>query len=1037
MWGCFACFARKTPPHTPVTMQIPKEPGGLGGLLTIGQARTLSLTVAGVFLGQQSLQGVSHLLRGLIFFMVGRSLLVWVGEVSAKAVAIRVKNDLREQLFAHILKLGPTYTRRERTGELTTAAVEGIEALDAYFSQYLPQLVLSAIVPFSILIFVFPLDLLSGLILVVTAPLIPIFMILIGKAAETLTNRQYLTLSRLSAHFLDSLQGLTTLKLFGQSKSHTASIEQASNQFHKTTMSVLRVTFLSAFVLELAATLSTAVVAVEVGLRLLYARMTFEHAFFLLILAPEFYLPLRMLGLRFHAGMSGTSAARKIFEILNLPLKGHQGCDIRDPETASIPNLKPKTSNYPPCITLEQVSFTYPDEIEPALENINLTIQPGQQIAFVGASGSGKSTLVQLLLGFIAPNEGQILVDGQPLQQNSAENWREMIAWVPQKPFIFNTSIANNISLGQPDADIDAIRAAAQAARLDTFIESLPDGYQTIVGERGTRLSGGEAQRLALARAFLKDAPILILDEPTSQLDPISEAQLEESIQNLNDRTAESPITCGKQSRTIITIAHRMNTITRADQIVILSDGKMIACGPQEEFRAKEQPFAGKCATQIDTASRKYHFPAARYQFPVERETKPALKSPPPIRQSSKTLLRLLGFLHGSWGRVILSALIGTGTIFSSLGLMGTSAWLISAAALHPSIAELQIAIVGVRFFGISRGVLRYIERLISHDITFRLLSQLRIWFYQAIEPLAPARLMNYHSGDLLSRLRTDVDALENFYIRVVSPTITAILISLGTAAYLGHFAVRLGVELLVFLFSVGVLLPQFIRLISKKPGERLVDCRARVHTQLVENIQGMADLLMFGRAAERQQQISRIGRDYQFAQQKMVWITGFHSSLSLFLSNLAMWVVLVYGIDAVNAGVIPGEMLGALTLIALVSFEAVQPLPLAAQILGETNQSARRLFELADTKPEVSETGGLKLDLNLPLEIEFSNLSFAYPKEKEPTLRNINLKVLEGKSIAIVGPSGAGKSTLVNLLLRFWDYSLGKTRRLPATKQA
>ena len=295
--------------------------GFVAGLLTIWQAWLLSNTINSVFLESQTLAQVWNWLRLILFLIAGRALLTWLNEVSANAVAVRVKIDLRERLFAHIQALGPAYTRAERTGELTTAAVEGIEALDAYFSQYLPQLVITALVPISILIFVFPIDLLSGVVMLITAPLIPFFMILIGKGAETVTNRQYKTLSRLSAHFLDSLQGLTTLKIFGQSKPHAKNIEKVSEQFRDTTMQVLRVTFLSALALELLTTLSTAVIAVEIGLRLLYAKMDFLQALFILVLAPEFYLPLRMLGLRFHAGMDGTAAARRIFEILDTPAR--------------------------------------------------------------------------------------------------------------------------------------------------------------------------------------------------------------------------------------------------------------------------------------------------------------------------------------------------------------------------------------------------------------------------------------------------------------------------------------------------------------------------------------------------------------------------------------------------------------------------------------------------------------------------------------------------------------------------------------------
>ncbi len=294
--------------------------GLFAGLLTIGQAYLVSLTVDGVFLQKQALAQVMGWMRLILVIITARGLLTWLNETAATAVAVRIKTDLRRALFAHILALGPAYSRGERTGDLTAAASDGIEALDAYYSQYLPQLVISTLVPVSILLIVFPLDPLSGIVLLLTAPLIPFFMVMIGRGAEALTGRQYETLSRLSAHFLDSLQGLTTLKLFGQSKAQVKNIAAVSDQFRRTTLRVLQVTFLSALALELLATLSTAIIAVEVGLRLLYARMAFQEALFILVLAPEFYLPLRMLGLRFHAGMSGTSAARRIYQILDTPL---------------------------------------------------------------------------------------------------------------------------------------------------------------------------------------------------------------------------------------------------------------------------------------------------------------------------------------------------------------------------------------------------------------------------------------------------------------------------------------------------------------------------------------------------------------------------------------------------------------------------------------------------------------------------------------------------------------------------------------------
>ncbi|NWF64161.1 MAG: ATP-binding cassette domain-containing protein, partial [Chloroflexi bacterium] len=371
--------------------------GFLAGLLTIWQAWNISSVIDGVFLKKLSLEQVATPLILILFAISGRAFLTWLNEVAANAVAVRIKTDLRERLFAHILKLGPAYSRGQRTGELTTAAVEGIEALDAYFSQYLPQLVVTALIPLSILFFVFPIDLLTGFVFLITAPLIPFFMIIIGKGAEAVTKRQYETLRLLSAHFLDSLQGLTTLKLFGQSKGQAKNIAKISEQYRDTTLGVLRITFLSALALEMLATIRTAIVAVEIGFRLLYRNIEFQPALFLLILAPEFYMPLRALGARFHAGINGTTAAKRIYEILDTPI------DIRySMFEYRISNIDFST------IELSNVSFTYPNETTPALQNINLTIQQGQHIALVGKTGAGKSTLAQLLLGVSQPTQGNI-----------------------------------------------------------------------------------------------------------------------------------------------------------------------------------------------------------------------------------------------------------------------------------------------------------------------------------------------------------------------------------------------------------------------------------------------------------------------------------------------------------------------------------------------------------------------------------------------------------------------------------------------------
>ena len=979
--------------------------GLLAGFLTIWQSWLLSSVIDGVFLQKQTLTQVTTPLIFILLAISGRAFLTWLNEVAANAVAVKIKTDLRERLFAHILKLGPAYSRGQRTGELTTAAVEGIEALDAYFSQYLPQLVVTALVPISILFFVFPIDLLTGFVFLITAPLIPFFMIIIGKGAEVVTKRQYETLRLLSAHFLDSLQGLTTLKIFGQSKGQAKTIAKISEQYRDTTLSVLRITFLSALALEMLATISTAIVAVEIGFRLLYRNMEFQPALFLLVLAPEFYMPLRALGARFHAGMNGTTAAKRIYEILDTPIPQLKVASYK------LEGSNPSTFN----LQLENLSFTYPNETIPALQNINLEIKQGQHIALVGKTGAGKSTLAQLLFGFIQPTEGNLRPSTFDLQPN--------IAWVPQRPHLFHTTIAENIRLGKADATHEEIVQAAKAARLHEFIESLPEKYETIVGESGARLSSGQAQRLALARAFLKDAPLLILDEPTSALDPETESLLEESTREL------------MQGRTTITIAHRLNTIFQADSIIVLDEGKIIEQGTHRELIAQNGMYASMVKTYDRNELRvtRNELRATSNEIISEPIAQPnsLVTRPSSLVTSPPILPRLLTFLRGNWHRVALSVLIGSLTILASVALMGTSAWLISTAAIATSVAELGVSTVGTRFFGISRAIFRYLERLVSHDVTFRLLAKLRLWFYEKLEPLAPARLMNFRSGDLLARIIGDVETLENFYVRVVSPPLTAIVVGTFTAIFLASFYPLLAPVFLTFYLSLGLVLPILAQTTSRKSATQTITLRADLQTRLVDGIQGMPDLIAYGRADERLMQIASIADDYGNAQRRMARVTGIHSALGTLLTNLGMWSVLFFTIPQVINGDLPGPMLASLTLLTLASFEAVLPLPLAAQMWNSAREAARRLFEVVDVEPEIRDEGREGRNEEKPLVTHHSllitDLIFTYPTQATPALQHLTFNLKPSTSIAIVGPSGAGKSTIANLLLRFWDYKVGE----------
>jgi ATP-binding cassette subfamily C protein CydD len=541
--------------------------GTLGGVAIVLQAWLLSRTIARVFIGRQSLAEVQPWLLIFLALACLRAVLTWSGELAAHRVADRVKADLRQRLAAHLLALGPAYVQGERSGELATTLVEGVEALDAYFRQYLPQLALAALVPLVVLLFVFPLDWVSGLVLLLTAPLIPIFMVLIGSAAEALTRRQWTALGRMSAHFLDILQGLATLKALGRSRAQLRSIAAVSERYRRTTMGVLRVTFLSALVLEMVATLGTAVIAVQVGLRLLYGGIAFEQALFVLVLAPEFYLPLRLLGARFHAGMQGTAAAGRIWEVLDVePQSARRGA----------PPVLPPVPSPPLPIVLDDVHLAYDQGTRPALRGVSLALAPGEKVALVGPSGAGKSTLAYLLLRFLEPDRGTITAADRPLADLDPAAWRRQIAWVPQNPTLFYGTVADNIRLGRPEAGLDEVIWAARQAHAHEFVARLPQGYDTLLGERGARLSGGQGQRLALARAFLQDAPLLLLDEATANLDPEVEQLIQKALERL------------LRGRAALIIAHRLHTIYRADRILVLDAGRVVQEGSHADLLSRD-----------------------------------------------------------------------------------------------------------------------------------------------------------------------------------------------------------------------------------------------------------------------------------------------------------------------------------------------------------------------------------------------------------------------------------------------------------------
>ncbi|MFF5234868.1 thiol reductant ABC exporter subunit CydD [Dactylosporangium sp. NPDC000521] len=505
--------------------------------LVVAQATLLADGITAVYLHGADVARIAPALGWLAAVVVLRAAVAWAQEVAAARSSAAVKRQLRSRLLAHVAALGPGAAGD--SGKVAVLATRGLDALDAYFARYLPQLVLAALVPVIVLARIAPADLVAAGTIALTLPLIPVFMALVGLHTESANRRQFRLLARLSHHFLDVVAGLPTLRVFGRAKRQAGVIARISAEQRTTTMRTLRVAFLSSLVLELLATLSVALVAVGIGLRLVDGSLGLATALLVLILAPEAYLPLRQVGANYHASAEGLAAATSVFEILDRPVPPHGTA----PAPAGV-------------VRFEDVVVRHEGRSEASLPPFTAEIRPGELVALTGPSGCGKSTALAVLLGFAAPAGGAVTVDGQDLTAVDPDAWRRLVAWLPQRPWLSAGTIADNIRLGAPGATDDSLRRAAEQAGALEFIDALPDGMSTRLGDDGAGLSAGQRQRIALARVFLRDAPLVLLDEPTANLDAGTEAGILDAIR------------AHAAGRTVIMTAHRPALIALADRAI-------------------------------------------------------------------------------------------------------------------------------------------------------------------------------------------------------------------------------------------------------------------------------------------------------------------------------------------------------------------------------------------------------------------------------------------------------------------------------------
>jgi ATP-binding cassette subfamily C protein CydCD len=940
--------------------------GLAGALLLVAQGVLLAGLVVDAF---QQHRGVHALLTPLVLLALvgaGRALVAWLTELAAHRAGAAVKSQLRAALLERATALGPGWLSEQRRGELATLATRGVDALDDYFARYLPQLALAVIVPGVLLAVILRADWLSALTIAVALPLIPLFMVLIGLSTQKKMDSQWRTLSRLSHHFLDVVAGLPTLKVFGRAKAQARTIRRVTDDYRAGTMRTLRVAFVSSYALELLSTLSVAMVAVSIGLRLVDGKLSLYLGLLVLVLAPDVFTPIRQVGTHYHASVEGLSAAAEIFEVLETPLP--------------VPGARPVPGGAAAApVVVTGLTVTHPGRDLPALRGLSLTLRPGRVTALTGPSGAGKSTLLSVLLGFTVPDAGSVEVGGVPLPELDPADWHRQIAWLPQQPALFAGTVADNVRLARPDADDAAVRAALRQAEALDFVELLPGGIDAGLGEGGRGLSGGQRQRVALARVFLADRPLVLLDEPTANLDGESEAAIVRAIERLAD------------GRTVVLTAHRPALLALADEVHRI---------PLPDAPAADADAAP--AVLVGAAVRPRPAPApAPAEEPVEvrvRDTRPRLGS---------------------------SAVLGTLALGCSVALLALSGWLIARASQQPPVLYLMMAVTGVRAFGLGRSAFRYAERLVSHNAVLRALGALRTSVYVRLERLAPSALP-FRSGDLLSRLVADVDAMQDHYLRYRLPLYSGIAVSLLTSVAVFLLLPSAGLLLALGLLLAGAGVPALAVLLSRRAEQRQAPTRGRMTTEVVDVLTATAELTVAGALPARLARLRGTDAELRRLAGRSAATAGIGSGLVVLLTGLTVTGCAAAGIAATAAHGIHGVLLAVLVLTPLAAFEAVAGLPMAAQIRQRGLRAAQRVAEVTGAPEPVREPAEpLPLPAD-PFPIRARGLTATWPGREDAALTGVDLDLTAGRRIAVVGPSGSGKTTLAMLLLRFLEPGAG-----------
>ncbi|MDE0457258.1 MAG: ABC transporter ATP-binding protein [Chromatiales bacterium] len=1008
--------------------------GVFASLVGIGRLALLGWLLARVFAGDTfSELMVPFALVAAV--MVLRGWLEHTRAMVAHRTAAMVQLELRKRLYARVAALGPSWFGLERTGAVMISMIDGVEQLETYFGEYLPQLLVSFITPIVVLVLLafldFPVSALMFAFAMFTLFAPAVFQRWDAKSSM----RRSKAYRGFAAEFLDSVQGLATLKAFGQSTERGRLLAERAHEVFRSTMWVLATNSLTRGLTDTGIAVGSAAVLAFGAWRVVDGQMSLDVLLVVLMMGIEVFRPQRDLRALLHNGMMGRAAADDIFTVLNA-----------DPKVE--PPAAPVELNGPlaPVVEFDGVSFAYPGGRRAAHRELSFRVEPGERVGFVGESGAGKSTIVRLLLRFYDPDEGAVRIGGHDLRTLRPDDVYRDVAVVNQDTYLFHGTVEENLRFGRPDATGEEIEAAARAANAHEFISRLPRGYDSVIGERGIRLSGGQRQRIAIARALLRDAPILILDEALSAVDAENEAVIQSALDRL------------MQGRTTLIFAHRLSSVIGADRILVLDHGSIVETGDHASLMRAGGAYLRLMGVQAEEAVQSdasLASPAAdgtkRRDIPLEDLQADDASA---HHEPTDAILRAEGLSWAGAFRELLRHVVpwkvkfsvvlvfGIVRVAALIGVGVASALAVAAVKQGEPFAQYLIVLAIIAPLA---GVLHWLESWFAHDMAFRMLAEMRIALYRKLDRLAPAYLVRRRTGDLVGMATHDVELVEYFFAHTVAPFFVAVLVPAVVVGTLGWFGWPMALALVPFL-AVVALSPFFARHRIDTLGSRAREAFGHMNAHAVDTIQGLAEIIAFQRTGARAAEfVARIERHTGLRLPFFSDLTRQTAILEA-ATGLGGLVVVVTGAHLVGTGALEPAMLPMLVLLAMSAFLPVSEIAHIGRQLADTLGATRRLYAVhneveavrdgpgVDAHPRAGVAASLAPRIDAPsrsggIEIEVRDVSFSYFGNRRLALDGATFTVPAGRTLALVGPSGAGKTTAAHLLMRFWDPGSGVIR--------